>query len=139
MISVDRNMPSAGKADAKEIRITWCCGFVHHSIIDMENPTRCHSASKFYFIFIWSLTCFGRQTAHHEAPKTTIAASVFACVEGCWTCGYWALSGSVCQRPATTHLTTFHVCKTRGCQCSLGSWWWAVCPPKHVALHINMK
>ena len=21
----------------------------------------------------------------------------------------------------------------------LGSWWWAVCRPKHVELHINMK
>ena len=25
-----------------------------------------------------------------------------------------------CQRPATTCPTTFHACKTRGCQCSLG-------------------
>jgi hypothetical protein len=28
------------------------CGSVHHSIIYIENPTRCHSVSKFYFIFI---------------------------------------------------------------------------------------
>jgi hypothetical protein len=27
-------------------------GSVHHSIIHKENPTRCNSVSKFYFIFI---------------------------------------------------------------------------------------
>jgi len=26
------------------------CGSVHHSIIHIENPTRCHSVPKFYFI-----------------------------------------------------------------------------------------
>jgi hypothetical protein len=29
----------------------------------IENPTRCHSVSTFYFILIWSSTCFGRHTA----------------------------------------------------------------------------
>jgi len=28
------------------------CGSLHHCIIRIENPTRCHSVSKFYFIFI---------------------------------------------------------------------------------------
>jgi len=69
------------------------CGFVHHSIIHIENPTRCHSVPKFYFIFIWSPTSSGRHTAHHQEPKTALAASCFACVEGCWTCSYWTLSG----------------------------------------------
>ena len=41
------------------------CGSVHHSIIHKENPTRCNSVSKFYFIFIWSSTCFGRHASHH--------------------------------------------------------------------------
>jgi len=27
-------------------------GSVHHSIIHIENPTRCNSVSKFYFMFI---------------------------------------------------------------------------------------
>ena len=41
-------------------------------------------------------------------------------VEGCWTCRWWTLSGTYCawQRSPTTHPTTFHVWKTRGCQCS---------------------
>ena len=60
-------------------------GSVHHSIIHKENPTRSNSASKFYFIFIWSSTCFGRHTAHHKKPKTAIAAPGFAYVGGCWT------------------------------------------------------
>jgi hypothetical protein len=28
------------------------CGSVHHSIIRIENATRCHRVSKFYFLFI---------------------------------------------------------------------------------------
>ena len=32
----------------------------------------------FYFIFIWSSTCSGRHTAHHQEPKTALAASGFA-------------------------------------------------------------
>ena len=71
------------------------CRSVHHNIIHIENPTRCHNASKLYFRFIWSSTCFGRHTAHHQEPKTALAASGFACVEGCWTCSCWTLSGSV--------------------------------------------
>ena len=41
-------------------------------------------------------------------------------MEGCWTCSWWALSGTVCawQRPPTTRPTTSHIWKTRGCQCS---------------------
>jgi hypothetical protein len=71
------------------------CWSMHHSIIRTENPTRCNSVSKFYFIFIWSSTCFGRQTAHHQEPKTALAASGFAYVEGCWTCSCWTLTGRV--------------------------------------------
>jgi hypothetical protein len=61
-------------------------GSVHHSIIRIENPKRCHSVSKFYFIFIWSSTYFGRHTAYHQESKTALAASGFACVDVCWTC-----------------------------------------------------
>jgi hypothetical protein len=44
-------------------------------------------------------------TRYHQEPKTALAASGFSYVEGCWTC-------------STTRPTTFHVWKTRGCQCS---------------------
>ena len=100
-----------------------------------KNPTRCNNVSKFvYSIFIWSSTCFGRHTAHHQVPKTALAASGFSYMEGCWTLsgtycawqrpptmeGCWTLSGTYCawQHPPTTHPTTFQVRKTRGCQCS---------------------
>jgi len=80
-----------------------------------KNPTRCNNVSKsYYFIFTWSSTCFGRHTAHYQGPKTALAASGFSYVEGCWTCRWWTLSGTVLC------LTTFHVWKTRGCQCSFG-------------------
>jgi hypothetical protein len=59
--------------------VTW------NTIIHKENPTRCNSVPKFYLIFIWSSTHFARHTAHHQEPKTALAASGFAYVEGCWT------------------------------------------------------
>jgi hypothetical protein len=87
-------------------------GSVHHSIIHIENPTRWNSVSKFYFIFIWSSTHFGQHTVHHQEPKTALAASAFAF--------------SMYAEPEAASAV-------------LGSWWWAVCHPKHVELHINMK
>ena len=55
---------------------TYCildvCGSVHHSKIRKENPTRYNSVSKFYFTFICSSTCFGRNTSQHQEPKTNI-------------------------------------------------------------------
>jgi len=54
-----------------------------------KNPTRCNNVSKFYYsTFIWSSTCFGRHTAHHQEPKTALAASGISYVEGCWTCSW---------------------------------------------------
>ena len=79
-------------------------------------PTKCINLSKFYYsIFIWSSTCFGRHTAHLQESKTALAASDFSYVEGWWTCGWWTLSATYCvwQRPST-----FHICKSRACQCS---------------------
>ena len=81
-----------------------------------KNPTRCNNVLKFYYsVFICSSTCFGRHAAHFQEPKIALAASGFAYVEGCWTCSWWTLSGTVCawQPPPN-----FHVWKTRGCQCS---------------------
>jgi hypothetical protein len=48
----------------------------------------------YYSTFIRSSTCLGRHTAHHQEPETALAASGFAYVEGCWTCGCWTLSAS---------------------------------------------
>jgi hypothetical protein len=70
-------------------------GYIKHGYaIHKENPTRCNSVSKFYFIFMWSSTCFGQHTAHHQESKTALAASGFAYVKGCWTCSCWMLSAS---------------------------------------------
>jgi len=101
------------------VRMLNVCGFVHHSKIHKENPTRCNCVSKFYSsIFIWSSTCFGRHTAHHREPKTALAASGFSYVRGCWTCRWWTLSGNAWQRSPSARPTTPHVWKTIGCQCS---------------------
>jgi hypothetical protein len=66
------------------------------SITHKENLTICNSVSKFYFVFIWSSTFFWRNTAHHREPKTALAASGFSYGDGCWTCSWWTLSGTVC-------------------------------------------
>jgi len=69
-----------------------------------KNPTRCNNVSKFYYsIFICSSACFGRHTAHHQEPKTAMAASGFAYVEGCWTCSWWMLSGTLCLTTSTNY------------------------------------
>ena len=47
----------------------------------------------YYSMFIWSSTCFGRHTAHHQELKTAIAASGFAYVEGCRCWGCWMMGG----------------------------------------------
>ena len=54
-----------------------------------KNPTRCNSVSKFIIPYLHEAQRFGRHTAHHQEPKTALAASGFAYVEGCWTCGCW--------------------------------------------------
>ena len=72
-----------------------------------ENPTRCNNVSRFYYpVFIWSLTCFGRHTAHHQVPKTALETSGFACVEGWWTCRWWTLSGTV---PVPDNVHQLHI------------------------------
>jgi len=48
----------------------------------------------YYSIFIWSSLCFGRHTAHHQEPKTALAASGFAYMWGCWVCGCWTASSN---------------------------------------------
>jgi hypothetical protein len=78
-----------------------------------KNP---NIVSKFYYsIFIWSPTCIGRHTAHHQEPKTALATSGFSYVECCWTCSWWMLSGTV---PDNLHQLHVPRMKTRGCQCS---------------------
>ena len=109
-------------------RILFCItGFdARDKNIHIKNPKRCTSVSKFYSIFIWSSTCFERHTAHHQEPKTAHAASGIE----------YTLSDSV-QQPHVQQPSTY--VKPEAACAVLGSWWWAVCRPKHVELHINMK
>jgi hypothetical protein len=87
--SIFRNFIMVYFYRSRPLAVTWARR-IHstpfNTVIRTENPTRCHSVSKFYSIFIWSSTCFWRHTAHHQEPKTALAASGFAYVEGCWTC-----------------------------------------------------
>jgi len=89
----------------------------------------------YYSIFIWSSTCFGRHTAHHQEPKTALVASGYAYVKGCWTCGCWTLSAS--SNYTSNNLPRMQNQRLLGAV--LGSWWWAVCRPKHVEPLISME
>ena len=114
----------------KLMNLTDVRGSVHHSIIHKENPTRCNSVSKFYFICIWSSTRFGRHTAHHQEPKTALAASGFAYVESLLDVqllGAVSVQQLHAQQPST-------YAKPEAASAVLGSWWSAVCRPKHIEL-----
>jgi len=73
-----------------------------------KNPTRCKNVSKFYYpIFICSSSCFGRHTAHHQEPKTALAASRFSYVAGCWMCSWWTFSGTIlCLKTSTKYTSS---------------------------------
>ena len=92
----------------------------NHALTSIKkNPTRRNNVSKFYYsIFIWSSTCFGRHTAHHQEPKTALAASGFHTwkVVGRVVGRYCQAQYCAWQCPPTTRPTTFHVWKTRGYQ-----------------------
>jgi hypothetical protein len=63
--------------------------------VHTEKSNKMQQCIKIYYsIFIWSSTCFRRHTAYHQGPKTALAASGFAYMEGWWTCGCWSLSVS---------------------------------------------
>ena len=89
------------------------CGSVHHSIIHIEKSNKLQQCIKIYFIFIWSAICFGQHTVHHQEPKTALAGSGFAYVEGCWPCSCWTLTAS--SNYKSNNLPRM---KTRSCQCS---------------------
>jgi hypothetical protein len=72
----------------------------------------------FYFIFIWSSTCFGRHTAHHQEPKTALAASCFAYVKGCWPCswsgGIHSIRWSILSLTASSNYTANNPSRMHG-------------------------
>ena len=70
--------------------------------------------------------------------------------ETCWASYKYGITGRVvggrCQAqyvPDNVHQlhvqqpSTYE--KPEAASAGLGSWWWAVCRPKHVELHINME
>jgi hypothetical protein len=96
----------------------------------------------YYCIFIWSSTCFGQHAAHHQEPKTALTDSGFSYMKGCFD--LWLVDvvrHSMCLTMSTDHTSKqpFTYEKPKSVSAVLGSWWWAVCRPKHVELHINME
>jgi hypothetical protein len=78
--------------DTSQTRVIFGLKYVKYT---KRNPTSCNSVSKFYFILIWSSTCFKRHSAHHQETKTALSSSGFTYLEGCWMCSCWTPSGRV--------------------------------------------
>jgi hypothetical protein len=103
-----------------------------YGVIHTEKSNKMQQCIRMYhFIFIWNSTCFGRHTAQHQEPKTALAASGFAYVEGLYT-----RPDSV-QQPHVQQPSTY--AKPEAASAVLGSWWWAVCRSKHIEFHVNME
>jgi hypothetical protein len=73
-----------------------------------KNPTRCNIVSKFIITYLYEAQHVSGDTTHHQEPKTVLAASGFAYVEGCQ-----AEPDSVQQLHGQLPFTV--LCKSRGC------------------------
>jgi len=58
-----------------------------------------------FISYLYEAQRFGQHTAHHQEPKTALAASGFACVDVCWTCSCRTLSASsnYTSKPPSTY------------------------------------
>jgi hypothetical protein len=62
------------------------------------------TVSKFIIPYLFkAYQVSGAHIAHHQESKTALAPFGFACVEGCWTCSWWTLSGTVCLTTSTSY------------------------------------
>jgi len=92
--------------------------------IHIEKSKKMQQCIKIYYsIFVWSSTCFGRRTAHHQEPKTALAAF------GLRT---WKVVG---PQPTTLLPSTLKSLKPEAVNAVVSSWWWAWRRPKHVERH----
>ena len=67
---------------------------------------------KFIIPYLYEAQHVSGDTAHHQEPKTALAASGFAYMEGCWSLRL--LDADSVQQPQRP--TTFHsIMQTRGC------------------------
>ena len=90
-------------------------GTAHESSFIKKNPTRYNNVSTFfYFIFIWSSTCFGRHTPIIRSLK--LHWQPWFCIRG-GLLDVWLLDAvRLCLTASSNH----------------------TCRPKHIELHINM-
>ena len=54
---------------------------------------------KIFISYLYEVQHVSGNTAHHQEPKTALAASGFAYVEGYWTCSCWTLSVDMANNP----------------------------------------
>jgi len=70
-------------------------GSVHHSTIHEEKSNNATMYQNIIIPYLYEAQHFLGDTTHHQEPKTALTASGFSYIEGCWTCGWWMLSGTV--------------------------------------------
>ena len=92
---------------------------------------------QFLQFIIWRLKTAehvsGVLTSIFRSSTTAVAASGFTV--GCVVIA--VLDADSVQQQHVQQPSTY--AKPEAASAVLGSWWWAVCRPKHVELHINMK
>jgi hypothetical protein len=118
------------------------CGSVHHGTIHKEKSNKMHQCIKLLLFHIYiKLNMFERLPAHHQEPKTALAAfGFFICLR---LLDAWMVDVVRHTEPDNIyHLyvqqpSTYE--RPEAASAVLGFWWWAVCRPKHVELYINME
>jgi len=113
-----------------------------HKRFIKKNPTRCNSVSNFVIPYLYEDQHFSGETPPIiRSLKLHWQPLVFHTWKVVCTCSWWTLSGTVCLTTSTNYTykqpSTYE--KPEVASESLGSWWWAMCRPKHVELHINME
>jgi hypothetical protein len=102
-------------------KVTETCRWL---IIRINSQIKSNKMQQFIKIFIsyfmWGSTSFGRHITHHQEPKTALAASGFAYVEGYWTWSCWTLSSCVQEEAWIVGKPDLDVAP-RQCTCSCGT------------------
>jgi hypothetical protein len=121
----------------------WC----NMHITDMFNSYRkSNKMQQCIKIFIIQYLCEAQHVSGDTPPiirtlKLHWHPLVFHTWKVVCTCRWWTLLGTLCLTTSTiyTYKQPSMYEKPEAASAVLGSWWWAVCRPKHVELHINIE
>jgi len=106
------------------------------------NPKRCKNVLNFIIPYLYEAWHVSVDTPPIiRSLKLHWQPLVFYTLKVVFTCIWWTLSSTLCLTTSTNYTykqpSTYK--KPEEASAVLGSWWWTVCPPKHIKLHINME